>query len=392
MLLLASIIARKARCCILYITNSATAAVQVHNTLLKFFHVDEENVALLDKKEKCSTKVLLGSKAKVVISTYSVLTLHLCNENFKDFANILYAIPKFGAVMYDEVHQAPAECYENALTLPSPCKIAASATVFRLDNNIAKLADYVGPLFHKIERKTLVNENVIPDVQVFKVEMNVEESKSLSSLKVKIFFDMLLLDLHQSETSICFFETINELDKFHSYFSKLLEVRGRQSVLLPALSGKIECSVRNEIIENIRDRTQNAEATIVFMSKVGQIAYDFLGHSTYEVRCSTISGQVAIQRIGRVQRKLGDSVDKAQKSVVFVATKTKEESNFEARRAYLEDEGYAIFTKSASSHDFGFLSQEDEAICERFCSIEEDKECVDMHAGSEMHFTPATRA
>ena len=105
--------------------------------------VAEEDVALLDKKEKCSTKLLLGERVKLVISTYSVLTLHLENENFKAFANILYSIPKFGVVMYDEVHQAPAECYKNALALPSPCKIAASATVFRLDDNIIKIKDYV---------------------------------------------------------------------------------------------------------------------------------------------------------------------------------------------------------------------------------------------------------
>tara|TARA_B100000767_G_scaffold135053_1_gene128099 strand:+ start:177 stop:1685 length:1509 start_codon:yes stop_codon:yes gene_type:complete len=375
MLTLSSLISQKTNCCILYITNSSTAAVQVYESLFKFFDIDEDAVVMLDKKEKCSTKLLLGERAKLVISTYSVLTLHLENENFKAFANILYSIPKFGVIMYDEVHQAPAECYENALALPSPCKIAASATVFRLDNNIIKIKDYVGPLFHKINRLSLVERNVIPDVQVQKIEMDSDPHEPLSISKATLFFDMLLSDIADKKTSISFFETIKELDDFHAFFKQILEKRGLDSVLLPSLSGKVESPLRNKFIDEMRTRAQNSEATVLFMSKVGQIAYDFLAHSTYEIRCATVSGSVAIQRIGRAQRKLGEEDDIVHKAVVFVATKTKESNNFEARKGYLQDEGYEILTKLASTHVFSFLtSLEDEEICGSLISALEHKE------------------
>ena len=336
----------------LYVTINSTAAMQVVNQACAFFDIEKEDILVLDSSEACKPYDLLTMKYKIVIGTYQLLTSSGRAEDADDYFKVLCSVLSFGMVIMDEAHYSAAHNYKNIYKINAPVKIGVTATVKRMDKELVHLIECTGPLQITISRDDLVTRNIIPNVSLVEIHIDEDEhsKRLISSKKIELFYQLVLYHMHKRNSAIAFFETIDELEKTHALFEKLLALKNMQHVLMPLMKGQTSSSDRMDLITEFRKKVSNNEPVLMFMSPVGNAAYDFLCEVAFQIRCSCASGPIAAQRIGRVQRYINNNT--THLSYTFVSTNTSELKHAEQRRNYLALDNYKTTFVNTSSHKY----------------------------------------
>ena len=333
----------------LYVTISSTAVMQVMEEATKYFYIDRSEILVLDSSESLHGADLINRKYKLVIATYQLLTLSKRPEESVHDFNLLFSLITFGMVLMDETHYSCAENYSNIYRIMAPIKIGVSATVKRMDKRLEQLLECTGPKRLKIDRDLLVQRQLIPDVKLIEVHVDEpeHEKKLLSTRKLCIFYDTLLYHIKHNHSIIVFFETINELNTMYDTVKDLLKYDKLDGALLGTMKGETDYNDRLSLIKTFRDKVTNKQSVVLFMSSVGNAAYNFLCQVVIQIRCADGSGNVAAQRIGRVQRFIRSGI--CHLSYTFVSTKTSELTHATTRRAFLDLDTYNTTIKYSSN-------------------------------------------
>ena len=326
--------------CALYVTINSTAIAQVVNQAVKFFHISTDEILVLDNAESCTPSHLVNRKYKLVIATYQLLTASEHPEESKHFFDLLFCIITFGVVILDEAHYSSAKNYKQIYRIKSPLRYGVSATLKRMDNLLVHLTEYTGPYQIKIERDVLIKQNLIPDVSLQEIHIDepVHKDRLMSVRKMELFYDILQRHIGQKQSIIAFFETIHELDNTYSCIRDILTAQGNGDVLLPTMKGDTDNTTRMALIKDFRERVNENKPVVLFLSSVGNAAYDFLCEVVVQIRCSDGSGTIAAQRIGRAQRYIKKSTKHV--SYTLVATGTSELKHVQSRRDFLDLDNY----------------------------------------------------
>ena len=353
----------------LYVTINSTAAMQVVNQACTFFDITKEDILILDGSEACKPYDLLTMKYKIVIGTYQLLTSSGRAEDADDYFKFLCSILSFGMVIMDEAHYSAAHNYKNIYKINAPVKIGVTATVKRMDKELVHLLECTGPLKITISRDDLVTRNIIPNVSLFEIHIDEDEpsKRLISSRKLEVFYKLVLHHMHKRNSAIAFFETIDELEKTHTLFEKLLASNNMQHVLMPLMKGQTSSNDRIDLITLFRQKVSNNEPVLMFMSPVGNAAYDFLCEVAFQIRCSCASGPIAAQRIGRVQRYINKTTQHV--SYTFVSTNTSELKHAKQRRDYLALDNYKTTFINTSSNQSKLFPTEQVLIDSYISSI-----------------------
>tara|TARA_B100000767_G_C19777565_1_gene543607 strand:- start:8667 stop:9482 length:816 start_codon:yes stop_codon:yes gene_type:complete len=216
-----------------------------------------------------------------------------------------------------------------------------------MDNLLVHLTEYTGPYKIKIDRDTLIKQNLIPDVSLQEIHIDepVHKDRLMSVRKMELFYDILQRHIGQKQSIIAFFETIHELDNTYNCIRDILVDNGIGDVLLPTMKGDTDSTTRMALITEFRERVHNNKPVVLFLSSVGNAAYDFLCEVVVQIRCSDGSGTIAAQRIGRAQRYIKKSTKHV--SYTLVATGTSELKHVQSRRDFLDLDNY--YTKLIQS-------------------------------------------
>lgn len=342
--------------CALYVTINSTAIAQVVNQAVKFFHISPDEILVLDTAESCNPLSLINRKYKIVIATYQLLTASEHPDESKHFFDLLFCIITFGVVILDEAHYSSAKNYKQIYRIKAALKYGVSATLKRMDNLLVHLTEYTGPYQIKIDRDALIKQNLIPDVslQEFHIDEPEHRDRLMSVRKMELFYDILQRHIGRNQSIIAFFETIRELDNTYACMNNILFQQGRSDVLLPSMKGDTNSETRISLINTFRQRVNDNKPVVLFLSSVGNAAYDFLCEIVVQVRCSDGSGPIAAQRIGRVQRYIKQTT--VHVSYTLVATGTSEINHAQSRRDFLDLDNYKtsiikssqIYTKTPS--------------------------------------------
>ena len=349
--------------CALYVTINSTAITQVVNQAVKFFHISPEDILVLETAESCNSLSLIRRKYKLVIATYQLLTASEHPEESKHFFDLLFCIITFGVVILDEAHYSSAKNYKQIYRIKAALKYGVSATLKRMDNLLVHLTEYTGKYQIKIDRDALIKQNLIPNVslQEFHIDEPEHRDRLMSVRKMELFYDILQRHIGQNQSIIAFFETIHELDMTYTCMNTILTQQGLNDVLLPSMKGDTNSETRISLINTFRRRVNDNKPVVLFLSSVGNAAYDFLCEIVVQVRCSDGSGPIAAQRIGRAQRYIKQTTTHV--SYTLVATGTSEINHAQSRRDFLELDNYntsiikssQIYTKTSSEVHNAFI-------------------------------------
>ncbi len=260
---------------------------------------------------------------------------------------------EWGAIILDEVHQAPADNFGKLVTgFKAHLKFGLTATLVREDDQIMQLDFLVGPVLYKIDTPTLRRQGYVSEVDCVEVVCGpdkLQESALASSMNpmvnmYKIEACAKLLAIHRTMGQKClvFCDNLNAL----SLYSKISG--------FSLLQGSTPITKRRELIKHFRTCPGSE---VLLLSKVGDQSID-IPEAAVVIQLSTPNGSrmQELQRAGRIQRtdasKLANSVDGRQVSIFYSLVSgwdASELSFARHRKTYLGKHGYSVRTIRSDS-------------------------------------------
>ena len=357
-LLMAAILIQKTGGRVLFVVNSNVAIHQVKKTALDFFRIEEEDVLVIDTDTK--PQELYYPSFTIAIGTYQSLCTCTTEKeggvDFLFFKEMFYSMPLFTAAFFDEAYSAPADKYFNIMkNIKTPICVAMSATLDRMDNKMDKMIDFIGSRIFEVNRKDLVEEGILPDVERVDVSIAKKEEQHVGVgganfycvEKLDVFLNLLVMSVFKNKNIIVFFETIVAMNVIYDLVEITFESMGiEKEVMVGKFFGKTRDEDRLELMNVFRGRHEDEKAAVLFMTQVGDTALDLPADTEYQLRRWTPSKMKETQRLGRISRVVEKETERVAYSLNLCGSS--EHENADILTAEMEVDGYNT-TKIESS-------------------------------------------
>lgn len=368
LLLLIAALSKKTSTRALIVVNSNVAAEQFVSTITSFFDLERDDILILDS-DSLDVRDLYDPVHTIFIATYQLLSQkrRAANESAL-FFSLLFALPLFQIVGFDEAHCAPAQSYgEVAKRIKAPVLIAMSATLTRRDDRMVDLRRRLGTKAVVVDRCELVERGLLPRIERVDVLIDDavgEDRSTLSARKISVFLTLLAKSVRSGKAVLVFFDTLAALAALHALLSDALPVltastastaSTEDSPLLPPLFGETSKEDRLQIIAAFRSKVERGLPVVLCLSRVGDTAFDIPADELYQPTVCDGSSITEFQRLGRISRGgTGKNY-----SFSFIAAGTSEEVHASLRGQETRKDGYLTRTLR-SSDDFSSSLDVDE--------------------------------
>ncbi len=350
LLLIIAALSKKTSTRALIVVNNNVAAEQFVCTITSFFNLERDDILLLDS-ENLDMRDLHDPVHTIFIATYQILSQKRRSKDSAIFFSLLFALPLFQIVGFDEAHCAPAQSYgEVAKKIKSPLLIAMSATLTRRDDRMADLKRCLGEKAIVVDRCELVDKGLLPSIERVDVVIDdaAKDSGTLNIRKIEVFLSFLKKSVQNGKGILVFFDTLAALAAIHTLLSDVLstflpEPTATGSPLLSPLFGETSREERMDIIASFRHRADAGLPVVLCLSRVGDTAFDIPADELYQITVCNGSSITEAQRLGRISRGgKGKNV-----SYSFISSGTSEEAHASIRGAEMKKDGY--FTRTILS-------------------------------------------
>ena len=245
----------------------------------------------------------------VLNSDFFVMTYpYLANMHTKnDTVHVLLSNFPFGMIVLDEIHNWYRDrresqdelhfCFEK-LSYFCPVLIGLTATPYRLISNFNKIKNIIGNFCFEVERRELVEEGFVSDVECFNVLIN-EDSK-LGSLKSNAFFSLLKREYEKNRKIIVLIETIHVLEEVSNSIRSMCDPKD----VFGYLCGTIPSEERLRVIEAFKNSCLDKNSSsILLISDIGSVGLnsDLADTLLMPYVLNSNKGR-AVQQIGRLCR------------------------------------------------------------------------------------------
>ena len=290
----------------------------------------------------------------VTVATYQILTYRKKKgEAFPHFP--LINNPKWGLIIYDEVHLLPAPVFRATAELQARRRLGLTATLVREDGLESDVFTLIGPKKFEVPWKILEKQGWIAPADCTEVRCSLPGSERMryamsgdrdkfrmaSENAEKEAVVRKLLEIHDGEQVLIIGQYLDQLDTLSERFS------------IPLITGKTPTKKRVELYAKFR----SGEVPHLMVSKVGNFAIDLPDASVMiQVSGTFGSRQEEAQRLGRVLRPKDDNRSAHFYSVVTADSK---DQDFAAnRQLFLVEQGYRYrITTSEELYDGRFVPE-----------------------------------
>lgn len=283
----------------LVFVNTTMSGSQWHSQILRFFHVDETEILLVESPESLCVRRIVTSRPAIVIMTYSFATMDSHASSTTSALALLLSL-HYGLVILDEAQTAVATDFRRAMAVPACMRLAISATFARCDSKLDILPAYIGDKTVNVPLDHLLQLKMVAEVRLVDVEV-VGEPVIKSPTRLAVAANIIESHHRLGDRVVVFFEEIAILHTMHS-----IMVRVIGDAVLPPLMGETLCTHRRDILMRFRDATCGI---VLFMTTVGDTAVDLPdANILLQFACGSSSHNQELQRIGRIQRVGKNSV------------------------------------------------------------------------------------
>ncbi len=280
----------------------------------------------------------------VTIATYQVL-IHRKSKNQAYQHFHLLDNPRWGFIVYDEVHLLPAPVFRVTAELQARRRLGLTATLVREDGLESDVFALIGPKKYEVPWKILEKAGWIAPAQCteirtplpdnlrmkYAVANDREKFRIASENPDKEKLIEALLAFHKDDQVLIIGQYLEQLDSLAKRFD------------IPLIVGKTSTKVREKLYQKFRQ----GEISKLILSRVGNFAVD-LPSAAVLIQVSGVFGsrQEEAQRLGRIVRPQEDKELAAFYSLVSRDTK---EQNFASnRQLFLVEQGYRYNIMSSS--------------------------------------------
>ncbi len=279
----------------------------------------------------------------VTVATYQIITHRKPKTNIFPHFDLL-SDPKWGLIIYDEVHLLPAPVFRVTADLQARRRLGLTATLIREDGLETDVFTLIGPKKFEVPWKVLEGQGWIAPAECMEVRVALPQHQRMRYAMANDREKFRLSSENQMKEDV-----VGELLRTHAndqvlVIGQYLDQLGRLSKLfkMPLIVGKTPTKKREELFAKFR----TGELKHLMVSRVGNFAVDLPDASVLiQVSGTFGSRQEEAQRLGRVLRPKSDGRPAIFYSVVTADSK---DQDFAAnRQLFLVEQGYRYHIASA---------------------------------------------
>jgi DNA excision repair protein ERCC-3 len=338
-------------------------------TATKIVFVSSEEVGKLPKdiNEPC-----------ICITTYGMLTSPNKRSQGSEAFMAEVKKRKWGLMLLDEAHTAPAEQYRTVIEFAKPlCKLGLTATLVREDDKIADLGELIGPKIYQANWLDLEKAGHISKLECYEVtcKMDPEFAEAYNESPITPKRKHLLQALNPVKFAVCrhLINTHEALgDKIIVFCDNLNTLRLYGKALGKEHIDGSSSAILNQLLLRAF-KAPGSDVNTILMSKVGDNSID-LPSANVMIQIDSHGGsrRQEAQRIGRILRT-GTDLKKTSKAYTLVSEGTIEADHQTKRRSFtVEQEGYEC--TMMTSDDLNIVAGADAtfslAMVDKLCLLE----------------------
>jgi DNA excision repair protein ERCC-3 len=313
----------------LILTTGTTAVKQWHRELLDKTTLTEDQIGEYTGESK--------SIAPVTLATYQILTYRKDKDaEFPHFK--IFNERDWGLIIYDEVHQLPAEVFRITADIQARRRLGLTATLIREDGREGDVFTLIGPKKYDVPWRELEEQGWIAEAQCVEVRLGLPEELRMeyavaewrdkyrlaSENPAKMDVVGRLLERYRGHHVLIIGQYLKQLKELHRRFK------------LPLITGATPQTEREDLYHKFR----HGDIREMILSKVGNFAID-LPDANVLVQVSGAFGsrQEEAQRLGRILRpKSGGEI---AHFYTLVTRDTRELEFAHHRQLFLTEQGYS---------------------------------------------------
>jgi DNA excision repair protein ERCC-3 len=313
----------------LILTTGTTAVKQWHRELLDKTTLTEDQVA----EYTGETKAI----APVTLATYQILTYRKDKDaEFPHFK--LFNERDWGLIIYDEVHQLPAEVFRITADIQARRRLGLTATLVREDGREGDVFTLIGPKKYDVPWRELEEQGWIAEAQCVEVRLSLPEDLRMEYAVAEWRNKYRIASENPAKTEVV--GRLLERYRGHhvliigQYLKQLKELSNRYK--LPLITGATPQSEREDLYHKFR----HGDIREMILSKVGNFAID-LPDANVLIQISGAFGsrQEEAQRLGRILRPKSDG--EIAHFYTLVTRDTRELEFAHHRQLFLTEQGYS---------------------------------------------------
>ena len=313
----------------LILTTGTTAVKQWHRELLDKTTLTEDQVGEYTGETK--------SIAPVTLATYQILTYRKDKDaEFPHFK--LFNERDWGLIIYDEVHQLPAEVFRITADIQARRRLGLTATLIREDGREGDVFTLIGPKKYDVPWRELEGQGWIAEAQCVEVRLSLPDEFRMEYAVAEWRNKYRLASENPAKNDVVG-RLLERYPGHHviiigQYLKQLRDLAHRYK--LPLITGATPQSEREELYRKFR----TGEVRTMILSKVGNFAID-LPDANVLIQVSGAFGsrQEEAQRLGRILRpKPGGDI---AHFYTLVTRDTRELEFAHHRQLFLTEQGYS---------------------------------------------------
>lgn len=274
----------------------------------------------------------------ITITTYQLMTFR--KKKTDEFLHMdIFNAENWGLIIYDEVHMLPAPVFRTVANIQARRRLGLTATLVREDGLEDDVFSLIGPKKFDVPWKSLESQGWIakamcieiriPLPQTMKMEYATADQRDqfrmASENPLKLAVIRRLIEEHAKDNVLVIGQYLSQLELLSSEFNA------------PIITGKTPNKERLAIYDAFRRK----EYKVIIVSKVANFAID-LPDANVAIQVSGTFGsrQEEAQRLGRVLRPKGESLENIAHFYSLTTKDTSEQDFANKRQRFLTEQGY----------------------------------------------------